>query len=255
MAAVFCEYDRAKGGTLLPIALTKTWDTKSAEYLLTPMLAATYVEGGVEKGVLVVQRQIIVESEVATSHATTAVVSVYVFRHAGARWQFEKGTKEALDAGHNGLAPSAELIRLGDDRFGLWFEGGDIHQGYTYASAYLVTLSTARIAQAGDFDLGQGNSGTCSNDPKERVDGIHACWEYESTRQFVRVSGNPYYTIRIAYKGTENPDPTDDEQIAPKNDPVCYAFADDEYGEVEDAKCGSYPHIAEKDVVVPQRKF
>jgi hypothetical protein len=181
-------------------------------------------------------------------------VSVYVFRHVGARWQFEKGAKEALDAGSNGLAPGPELIKLGDDRFGLWFEGGDIHQGYANAYGFLVALSTARVAKAGEFDMGQGNSGSCSDNPKERGDSIHECWEYDGTRQFVRVKGSPYYTLRIAYKGTENPDPTSDEEIAPKNDPVCYVFADDEYGEVDDAKCGSYPSVDERDVVVDRRK-
>jgi hypothetical protein len=61
MAAIFCEYDRGKSGTLLPVEHTKPWDMTRVEYLVTPMLAATYVEGGVEKGVLVAQRQIIVE--------------------------------------------------------------------------------------------------------------------------------------------------------------------------------------------------
>jgi hypothetical protein len=107
----------------------------------------------------------------------------------------------------------------------------------------LVALSTARVAKAGEFDMGQGNSGSCSDDPKERVDSIHECWEYDGTRQFVRVKGSPYYTH-----------PTSDEEIAPKNDPVCYVFADDEYGEVDDAKCGSYPSLAERNVVVDRRK-
>ena len=33
MAAIFCEYDRARGGTLLPVEHTKSWDLARAEYL------------------------------------------------------------------------------------------------------------------------------------------------------------------------------------------------------------------------------
>ena len=250
MAAIFCEYDRAKGGTLLPVEYTKTWDMKRAEYLATPLLAATYVEAGIDKGVLVVQRQMIVENDVAWSHATSAVVSVYVFKRAGARWQFEKGAKEALDAGANGNAPGAELIKLGDDRFGLWFEGGDIHQGYTNSSAFIVTLSTDQVLEAGHFDLAQGNSGTCSDDPKERVDGVHKCWEYEARREFARVKGSPYYTLRLAYSGTDNPDPTDDEQIEPKNEPACFDFLDGEYAEMEDPSCKAYTTLTDREIAV-----
>jgi hypothetical protein len=250
MAAIFCEYDRAKGGTLLPVEHTKTWDMSRAEYLASPLLAATYVESGVEKGVLAVQRQSIYESEIVTSHATSAVVSVYVFRHAGVVWQFEKGAKEALDAGANGNAPGAELIKLGDDKFGLWFQGGDIHQGYTNAFAYIVTLSTPQIAQVAELVMGQGNPGACSDNPKERSEFVHKCWDYKGRRDLVRVKGQEYFTLRIAYKGTDTLDVTDDKQIIAKNDPVCYDFLDGDYAEMDDPDCKGYKPLPEKDVVV-----
>ena len=221
-----------------------------AEYLATPILATTYVESGVEKGVLVVQRQSIYESEIVTSHATSAVVSVYVFTHAGAVWQFEKGAKEALDAGANGNAPGASLIRLGDNKFGLSFQGGDIHQGYTNAYAYIVTLSRPTIAQVAELDMGQGNPGACSDNPKERSDVIHKCWDYKGRRDLVRVKGQEYFTLRIAYKGTDTLDVTDDNQIFAKNDPVYYDFLDGEYAEMDDPACKGYKPLSDKDVVV-----
>jgi hypothetical protein len=250
MAAVFCEYDGAKGGTLLPVEHTKTWDMAHAESLAAPMLAATYVESGVEKGVLVVQRQTISEGEIEISHATSAVVSVYVFKHVGSVWQFEKGAKEALEAGANGTAPGAELIKLGDNKFGLWFQGGDIHQGYIDAYAYIVTLSTPTIAKVAELVMGQGNPGACSDNPKERSDVIHKCWDYKGRRDLVRVKGQEYFTLRIAYKGTDSLDVTDDKAIVAKNDPVCYDFLDGEYAEMDDPDCKGYQPLPEKDVLV-----
>lgn len=250
MAAIFCDYNGEKGGTLLPVEHTKSWNLSRAESLATPMLVSTYVEAGVERAVLVVQRQSIFESDIVSSHATSAVVSVYVFKHTAGRWQFEKGAKEALDAGANGMAPSVELVKLGDTKFGLWFEGGDIHQGYTNAYAYIVTLSTPKIAEVAHLDMGQGNPGACEDDPKKAFDGSHKCWDYEGRRDLVRVKGQDYFTLRIAYKGTENPDPNDDAQIAPKNDPVCYDFLDGEYAEMDDPACTGYKPLADKDIVV-----
>jgi hypothetical protein len=251
MTAIFCEYDRAKGGTLLPLEHTKTWDMAHAETLVSPMLAATYVESGAEKGVLVVQRQSISEGEIEISHATSAVVSVYVFKHAGAVWQFEKGAKEALvDAGVNGRAPGAELIKLGDDKFGLWFRGGDITQGFIFAYAYIVTLSTPTIAQVAELDMGQGNPGACSDNPKERTEFIHKCWDYKGRRDLIRVKGQEYFTLRITYKGTDNLDPTNDKEIVAKNDPVCYDFLDGEYAEMDDPDCKGYKPLPDKDVLV-----
>jgi hypothetical protein len=250
MAAIFCEYDRAKGGTLLPVEHTKTWDMAHAETLASPMLAATYVESGVEKGVLVVQRQAIYEGEIEISHATSAVVSVYVFKHAGAVWQFEKGAKEALDAGANGQAPGAELIKLGDSAFGLWFQGGDIHQGYIDSYVYIVMLSTPKIAKVAELVMGQGNPGACSDNPKERSDVIHKCWDYKGRRDLVRVKGQEYFTLRIAYKGTDSLDVTDDNAIVAKNDPVCYDFLDGEYTEMDDPDCGGYKPLPEREVLV-----
>jgi len=250
MAAVFCEYDRAKGGTLPPVEHTKNWDMSRAEYLASPLLAATYVESGAEKGVLVVQRQSIYEGEIEISHATGAVVSVYVFKHAGGVWQFEKGAKEALEAGANGNAPGAELIKLGDDKFGLWFQGGDIHQGYIDAYAYIVTLSTPKIAKVAELVMGQGNPGACSDNPKERTDVIHTCWDYKGRRDLVRVKGQEYFTLRITYKGTDSLDVTDDKAIVAKNDPVCYDFLDGEYAEMDDPDCKGYKLLPDKDVLV-----
>jgi hypothetical protein len=249
MAAIFCEYDRAKGGTLLPVQHTRTWNLAKAETLATPLLASTYREGGIEKGVLIVQRQMLDESEVVDSHATAAVVSIYIFKRAGARWEFEKGSKEALEAGANGHAPFPEIIRIGDDKFAAWFEGGDIHQGYSNNSAYLVSL-TDSIAPIGEFDLGQDNAGSCSDNAKERDESIHACWSYEGKRELLRIKGKDHFTIRIAYSGSETADDEHPNRIVPKNRPVCYAFAGDGYTETTDRSCASAPALAEADVVI-----
>jgi hypothetical protein len=234
MQAVICEYNRDMGGTLLPPEHTAAWNLARAETLATPMLAATYRERGTRKGVLVVQRQMLYEGEPAWGHAQTAVVSVYVFSLTGKRWTIERHAEETL-------------VTTGPDRFGLWFVGGDMGQGYTFDYAYLVPLSDGPIAEAGRFELGASNSGACSDDPKERDTSIHACWSWETTAEFVRVPGRANDLLRLTAKGNESADQNDVDRITAKTDVVCYARSGGTYAAVNDPTCGGYRGVARAD--------
>jgi hypothetical protein len=234
MQAVICEYNRDMGGTLLPPEHTAAWNLARAETLATPMLAATYRERGTRKGVLVVQRQMLYEGEPAWGHAQTAVVSVYVFSLTGKRWTIERHAEETL-------------VMTGPDRFGLWFVGGDMGQGYTFDYAYLVPLSDGPIAEAGRFELGASNSGACSDDPKERDTSIHACWSWETTAEFVRVPGRANDLLRLTAKGNESADQNDVDRITAKTDVVCYARSGGTYAAVNDPTCGGYRGVARAD--------
>jgi hypothetical protein len=234
MQAVICEYNRDMGGTLLPPEHTAAWNLARAETLATPMLAATYRERGTRKGVLVVQRQMLYEGEPAWGHAQTAVVSVYVFSLTGKRWTIERHAEETL-------------VMTGPDRFGLWFVGGDMGQGYTFDYAYLVPLSDGPIAEAGRFELGASNSGACSDDPKERDTSIDACWSWETTAEFVRVPGRANDLLRLTAKGNESADQNDVDRITAKTDVVCYARSGGTYAAVNDPTCGGYRGVARAD--------
>ena len=80
------------------------------------------------------------KGEPSTGHAEGAVLSVY-FRHTEARWINDLSVDSALEAGAYGLAPGAELFRLGPDRDSACVEGGNIGQGYTSTHAHVLTLS------------------------------------------------------------------------------------------------------------------
>jgi hypothetical protein len=248
MEAIFCAYDREKRGTLLPIEYTAPWNPQRAETLASPMLVAFYRQGGVRKGLLVVERQRMYEGEPSSGHAETAVVSVYIFRQNGAAWTIDQAAEEALDAGTNGHAPGPELIQVGPDRFGLWFVGGAMGQGYVNDYAYLVTMRETAIAEAGHFELGGNNSGACSDDPKERGDFIHPCWEWSATPDFIRTDGQNDYLLRLTFTGTHAPDITDQDKVAPRRGAVCYQSTSGGYKNVQDAKCGSYRGLDTREI-------
>lgn len=247
MLAVFCAYDREHEGILLPIEHTEDWDLEAAETVVSPILAAHYREGAIEKAVLAIQHQALFDGEISNGHAQTAGISIYVFQRTDGRWSIEKRAEEALEEGQDGEAPSVQLVKLGPQRYGLWFSSGDLHQGYSSQSALIVTLSETRIREVGRFNLGEGNAGTCSDDPKERVDGIHACWSYEGTPAFIAIKGADYYTLRVTYAGTEAVAPLSN-RIRQRNFAVCLTKGAGEYNETTDSKCGAYKSLPDREV-------
>lgn len=240
MEAIFCEYNRTQGGTLVPLKHTQAWNAKQAETLATPILAATYRENTTRKGVVAIQRQMLENGEPYMSHATAPIISVYVFKHDGSRWVFEKGKREVSNAGAHGFAPGGKLVKLGREKYGLWFEGGDIHQGYTNDYAFIIALSDSKVRQIGTFDTGQTNRGACSENPEERGNLVNTCWGYEGQPEFIKVQGSDYYMFRIKYQGTEAPDVNNTDKVVPKNEPVCYKKTGGNYLELKDRECASY---------------
>jgi hypothetical protein len=212
MRAIFGTYNIAQKGTLIPVGNTAAWNVKGAEVLATPMLAVTYDDSGVEKGVLVIQRQTVMAGgEVVDSHATTAEISVYVFAREGPEWVFEKGKQVVAAAGAHGNAPNGRLLRIGDGKFGLLFEGGDVHQGYTNDYAILIDISAPTVHQSFEFETGRSNSGNCSVDPKELASmepAVHPCWGFEAKLNFLKNGPGEYFTIKATYSGTTEADET-----------------------------------------------
>lgn len=247
MLAVFCAYDTEHEGILLPLEHTRDWALDDAETLVSPILAMRYQEGPVEKAVLAVQHQALFDGEISNGHAQTATISIYVFQRSGSRWTIEKRAEEAIDEGHDGEAPPVQLVKLGPERFGLWFFGFDLHQGYASRSAFIVTLSETRIREVVRLNLGEDNAGTCSDDPKERVDGIHACWSYEGKMAFIAATGAEYYTLRVSYSGTEAVAPLSN-RIRKKNVAACLTKGAGGYDEVADPKCASHKPLPDAEV-------
>jgi hypothetical protein len=158
MRAVFCYYNPAQRGTLRPLRYTAAWNLAAAEQLASPHLVATYQEGNVRKGVLVVERQALVDGRIGEAPSTPVTLSVYVFAYdlAERRWELEKGDAAVATRGSYGRAPAARLVRLGDERHGLWFEYGVTDRGDTSSVAFLVDLSEPEVVMpiAPTFDVG-----------------------------------------------------------------------------------------------------
>ena len=206
MLAVFGAYDDLRGGTLLPVNLTKTWEIKNATVLLSPLIANTYEESGRTKGVLAVQRQIVEGGEVEDAHAAPAEISVYVFSFNGNEWLFEKGEPKVIKAGSFGIAPKGQLVRIGDEKFGLLFEGDDMHHGYKNEYKFLVAISEPTIGVIFDEPTGEDNMGQCSDDEKERKESgilkLKPCWGYATKLSFIRILPSAYFIMSLEVSGT-----------------------------------------------------
>lgn len=203
MLAIFGTYNEKHHGVLLPEKNTTAWEMGQADTLATALLVDTYTETGKKKAVLVVQRQQILDGAVEESHATAPLVSVYIFAFNGKQWVFEKGKKEVAAYGANGVAPMASLIRLGQDKFGLLFEGGDMHQGYTNDYAFIVSLSDAKPVIALELNMGESNNGACTDDVEEQGPLMQACWENTGKLSFLQNGADEYYIVRLSTTGNK----------------------------------------------------
>ncbi|MFZ6656621.1 hypothetical protein [Undibacterium sp. TJN19] len=205
MLAIFGTYNDQHKGVLLPEQTTQNWDVAQADTMATALFTATYTEAGRKMAVLALQRQQMFEGVVEESHATAAVISVYVFAFNGQQWVFEKGKKEVTEAGAHGNAPGGKLIRLGQDRYGLLFKGGDIHQGYTNDYAFVISLSDPKPAKVLELDMGESNSGTCSEDQKEQEEsGLQACWERVAKLSFLQQNpADAYFVLQLTTTSNE----------------------------------------------------
>ena len=240
MEAIFCEYNREHGGTLIPLINTAKWDAMNSDTLVTPTLAATYKVGNMQKGVLVLQRQMLERNgEPVSSHGQTAIISVYVFNFDGTSWVFEKGKLNVTEAGSWGEAGGGSLAKIGPDKYGLFFNSAGSGQGYDESGAFIIDLSEKNFLVAGSFTFSESNSGTCSDDPKEQEDSIVACWSYDGKPEFISMQDSPHYMLRISYGGTEINTNSRDE-IVPKNRPICYTFAGNQYVVTKDRNCANY---------------
>lgn len=207
MLAVFGEYNPAKQGTLIPKRLTDQWDLAQAEELATPLMLTTYAEGGQRKGVLVVQRQMILDGEVVDAHSQPVTISVYIFKQKGRRWYYEKGNQQVVEVGSYGQAPEGRFIKLGDDNYGILFYGGYANMGYVTEFALIVGLSDASIKELGSFDTGEENSGTCDDEAAaSETSDLPECWSYRGELSFLRETGEEDYIVQLSYQGTGRQD-------------------------------------------------
>lgn len=249
MEAIFCEYDRAHRGTLLPLSATAGWQIGKADYLATPHFATTYLEGGVRRGVLVVQRQSVFDGRVADSHATPAGISVYVFRHDGSRWVFEKGRRDVKEDGSNGIAPTPRLVRLGDHRMGLWFEGGAFAMGAGVTYVWVASLSDEDIPILGEFTTAENDGNHCG----APQDGFpRPCPGYESRTEFLRIDGDEGYVLRIRSTGTRRRQTGGYEgELISANSVTCHRLVGARYVKTQVPGCADRVALPEKQVFDP----
>ncbi len=230
MLAVYGEYNEQHKGTLGPVQYTNSWDMKNASVLATPIMAATYTEGGIRKGVIAIQRQTILNGEVVDSHATAAGISVYVFAFNGKEYVFEKGKQTVTEAGAHGSAPGGTLIKIGRDKYGLLFEGGDIHQGFTNDYTFIISLSTPTPAVVVELETGESY-----ND-----------WVWEGKIEFIEDTTKDHFVLKVTSQGTKQE--INEDKSRPLNKVEYYVYDNGKYQPITDKKYATYKTVALKEI-------
>ena len=244
MEAIFCSYNRAKGGTLLPLRLTADWESAKADALVSPLLVATYFERGVETGVLVAARQQLENGAPNGSHVSGANLSVYIFRKKNKRWVYQIGKRNVIEDGSWGNPPGAQLVRLGEERFGLALNSGSCGQGQCDSGFIFIAISEPSFPILGYFSTGEDNGGACTPDPYEQKSiGIAPCFSNEGFVELFRLPNSAYHGLRITYQGTAN-DKKSFHKVVPKNESLCYRMVGSAYKLVNDPACRNYKPLS-----------
>jgi hypothetical protein len=198
MRAIYGGYSVERKGTILS---QEVYPTGKVEILASAILTRTYVEASVNKGVLVVQRQSFDENgRNMAAHPEGADISVYIFRHDGTKWVFEKGKKTVVNTGSFGEAPAAGLIKLGAEKYGVLFEPSYQQMGYVSTDIFIVGISEPEInVILTELDMSGDNeaSDICIED-----EAAGKCWRYQADLNFFEKRGSDYYVIEHKLGGT-----------------------------------------------------
>ena len=92
---------------------------------------------------------------------------------------------------------------IGPNKIVLLVPSSHMSQGITGAGDRLFLYAPPRWIDAGYVELAGDNSGTCSDNPKERKDEhLDPCWKMTGTLNPVPASGKEFYDIRVTRSGT-----------------------------------------------------
>jgi hypothetical protein len=160
---------------------------------------------------------------------TAIGATVFVWR--GKSWEVESSNRYMASAGTYGYPPeTVMLLRLGKARHGMIMETGDLTQGYYWTSVALIAPVGKDFREVWAQGVSSDNSGTCSNDAKERKEfSFEKCYASSASYRVIEVEGSEYFDIRVVSKGTSRK-PKD--KIVSENWTKLYRFADGRYKEV-----------------------
>lgn len=206
--------------TTVPVANADKWLSEAKAQGFQVLLQQDFKQSDLNK------RVVIHTQSTCGSHNCGAILRGAILVQQGLTWQIESAAKKIIEVGVYGEPPAGKLIQVGTDNYGVLFEGGDIHQGYTTSYAFLIMPVGDTLQEVFSFTTGQDNSGTCDNETTE----LPNCYSYEATLKFVAGQNPDYFDIHAVTAGTQA-----DEKgfVVPVNDTQRFTFTGKKYAKID----------------------
>jgi hypothetical protein len=176
------------------------------------ILSQPYQENNISHYVLISQRM----DPAEFCHMCAPEVDGAIFTRVDDRWLLDVVQEGFAKLGYFGVAPEAELVQIGPDRFGylFYFTGGST--GLTYTDAYLVAFFGEH------FDVLLNERTRFDNSQACEPDFAFECWGYTSTLEFIQGENATYYDPHLVTSGSYQPE---GEAIIPYDNEWVYSFS------------------------------
>jgi serine/threonine protein kinase len=224
MELIFGNYNRdRKASRFQTLAVPKeerfAQFSQTASGVATVALMQSFREQGRDKYLVVTKTM--PDGEAHSCHACAPLIGAAIFVRQGSTWEIEILEKYLTVIGAYGEPPTIRLRKIGPDKHGISFAGGDAGMGYTSQYLMIAAPVEKKIKIIFDEPVGGDNEGACDRGKADKN-----YWGYKVDIDFIPQPGKPFFTIRTKTTGTQKDDSAG---IIPVNSDRTYVFDGDRY--------------------------
>lgn len=157
-------------------------------------------------------------------HACAPILGAAEFTHADNKWIVKSLKKDLGELGAWGALPTGQLIKIGQDHFGILFEGGFTNQGISVNTQSILAVADGQFEIVHNAETGFSNEGFFS----EGMDAAGA-YAYDSKVRFEEGENGEFFDLIIQTEGTRPMDGSESGQILPFKEVRKYVFEAGKY--------------------------
>ncbi|WP_426163562.1 hypothetical protein [Pseudoduganella sp. R-34] len=173
---------------------------ETGKYLLQPVAMQELPEGRV---VVVANAELLGDDgEVMTGHSSPGLLSAYVLRKDGDKWQVDARHENIAALGSSGRFDEVQWVTLGVGKPGFIVMHGGVWMGNEIGSLSIFDLSDGSMHDLTDngVSMFSNNDGDCGEDRTH-------CWSVVGKWQFEKREGSAYDDLVVRFSGHEEDKP------------------------------------------------
>lgn len=170
------------------------------KYLLAPVAMQELPDGRV---VVVANAELLGDDgEVMSGHSSPGLLSAYVLRKDGGKWQVEARHENIAALGSSGRFDEVQWVTLGEGKPGFIVMHGGVWMGHEIGSLSAFDLTDGSMHDLTDngVSMFSNNDGDCGEDRTH-------CWSIVGKWQFEKREGSAYDDLVVRFSGHEEDKP------------------------------------------------